>query len=110
MDLYSLVDWVWQDRDYATGFRYVAVSHVMIAISTMFQQGPQTSNDVVHDHHIYNIISHAFQMGIRGGRDAVKTRLLQYALVAVAQIIHMRICMLAMVLWIALQLRRTTGA
>jgi hypothetical protein len=70
IDVYSLVDWVWQDRDYATRFRYVAIPHVTIAVSTMFQQVPQTSNDVIQDHHIYYIISQAFQMGIRGGRDA----------------------------------------
>ena len=70
MDVYSLVDWVWQDRDYAAGFRYVAIPHVTIAVSTTFQQVPQTSTDVIHEHHIYNIVSQAFQMGIRGGRDA----------------------------------------
>jgi hypothetical protein len=49
--------WMWQDNYYATGFRYVAISHVTIAVSTMFQQVPQTSNDVIYDHHMYNLTS-----------------------------------------------------
>jgi hypothetical protein len=70
MYVLPLVDWVWQEKYYATGFRYVAIPHVTVAVSTVFQQVPQTSNDIIHDQHMYNITSQILlQIGFPNGPD-----------------------------------------